>query len=119
MHDEFFNVKLKYYYLGLVVLAIGDIFVYSKLMSVCRIMPIHIRNIMSSFMMMNVSFGFYLCRVYADLAAVNTNFDDKAFTLSVYQDHFLRMIMIGVVFSIIMFVFYHIKGKKLLELEEN
>jgi POT family proton-dependent oligopeptide transporter len=118
MHDELFNVKLKYYYLGLVVLAIGDIFVYSKLMSVCRIMPINIRNIMSSFMMMNVSFGFYLCRVYADLAAVNSNVDDKAFTLSVYQDHFLRMIILGAIFSAIMFIFYQIKGKKILELNE-
>lgn len=117
MHDELFNVKLKYYYFGLIVLAIGDIFVYSKLMSVARIMPINIRNIMSSFMMMNVSFGFYLCRIYADLAAVNSNVDDKAFTLSVYSDHFLRMMIIGSVFSLIMFVFYHIKGKKILELK--
>lgn len=116
MHDEFFNVKLKYYYFGLIILAIGDIFVYSKLMSVCRIMPQSIINIMSSFMMMNVSFGFYLCRIYADFASIDTNSENKEFTLIIYQNHFLRMIIIGIVFSFVIFLIYKIKGKKILEL---
>lgn len=116
--QEAYMVKLRYYYAALLIMAIGDIFVYSKLMSVCRIMPHNIRNILSSFMMINVSFGFYLCRVYADLAAVDTKATDKAYSLSIYQEHFLRIVIIGIIFSVAMFVFYKVKGKQILALTE-
>ena len=108
-------VKLRYYYSALVIMAIGDVFVYSKLFSICRIMPNNMRNILSSFMMINVSFGFYLCRVYADLTAINTKIIDKTYSLSVYQGHFMRMIVIGSVFSLIIFLFYNFKGRKIIK----
>lgn len=104
------TVNLVFYFLSMFSMSFCNVLIYSKFIAVCRLMPEHLKSIISSFMIMNMGVAFYLARIYSSAMAIDQIDLNKAQTLAIYQDGFSKIIMICIGFLLFLFIANNIKS---------
>ena len=116
-HDGY--VQLPYYIWSMLHMAICNIFIYTKFIGVCRVMPDELKSTMSSFMIMNMGIAFYLSKILSSFAAIDNENTNKLYSLKIYQDHFLHIVIIGVIFIISLTIFAKTKYRHIVSIDNG
>ena len=82
-------------------------------------MPDELKSTMSSFMIMNMGIAFYLSKILSSFAAIDNENTNKLYSLKIYQDHFLHIVIIGVIFIISLTIFAKTKYRHIVSIDNG
>ena len=84
------NIPFFAVFLSIIFLAFADLFILNRIFSICRVAPKKIHALTTSTMMVSAACSFHGARFIATFVEIKKNMiENKAFTLSIYQNGFL------------------------------